>query len=223
VIRQLLLKYFQIVQQNEGNQEHRLLLLKSSFLFFSGLTVGDHIIYIDTTNVQSLSSFNDKTHLIQETFEKNGQITLVTLTGPGYQFLKRRGGYLEDDLFDYELAHADRMKPCLCKLNLHNHEHDFGFTLHRQNILYVKSIEQGSSADTCGIRRGDIILELNGHDTKYLSISEIKDIIDQSKQDRKLEILLIDINGYRYSLKHAIPLNSLLSFVQTREGGRKRF
>lgn len=189
--------------------------------FSSGLTEGDHIIYIDSQNVQALAPFKNITQLIQETFEKNGQITLVTLTDSAYRVLKKRGGYLENDVFDYQSIDDNPLKPYLCKLNLHNHEHDFGLTFKRENSLYIKSIEQGSSADICGIREGDIVLELNGQDTKYLSMNQIREIIEKSIQDKKLDVLIIDVDGYSYSLKHAIPLNSLLSFVETREGRGK--
>ncbi|CAF4901140.1 unnamed protein product, partial [Rotaria socialis] len=58
-----------------------------------GLTEGDHIIYIENRNVQAIRSFDEMTLLIQRTFEETGQVTLVTLTAPGYQVLKRKGGY----------------------------------------------------------------------------------------------------------------------------------
>ncbi|CAF4269290.1 unnamed protein product, partial [Adineta steineri] len=40
-------------------------------------------------------------------------------------------------------------------------------------------------------------------------------MIESSKRRRQLEILVIDPAGYEFSMKHAIPLNSLLPFVQT--------
>jgi hypothetical protein len=52
-------------------------------------------------------------------------------------------------------------------------------------------------------------------------LNQIKKIIETSKQERKLNILVIDIDGYQFSMKHAIPLNSLLPFVQTREDRSK--
>jgi len=186
-------------------------------LIFSGLAEGDHIIYIDSQNVQNFPSFNDITRLIQQIFEENGQITLITLTGPGYQVLKRRGGYLESTAFDYQSSNVDQLKPRLCKLKLYNHEHDFGFTLNRNNCLYIKNVEEGSPADVYGLRKDDIILEINGQSEKYLTLNQIKDIIETSKKEQKLDILVIDNDGYRFSMKHAIPLNSLLSFVQTGE------
>ena len=91
------------------------------------------------------------------------------------------------------------MKPYLCKLNLQPHEDEFGFMYQRQNCLYVKSIEPDSAADSCGIKKGDIILELNGLDTIYLSTNQIREIIEKGRQDRKLEMLVIDIDGYRYA------------------------
>jgi hypothetical protein len=133
MIHQLLLKYVQIVQQNEGMEIFYFIL--KLFLIFSGLTEGDHIIYIESLNVQKLGSFNEIIRLIHRTFEENDQVTLITLTGPGYQVLRRRGGYLDSIIFDYQLLNIDQMKPRLCKLHLHNHESDFGLTLHRDNSL----------------------------------------------------------------------------------------
>jgi hypothetical protein len=149
-------------------------------------------------------------------------VTLVTLTGPGYQVLKRRGGYLESTAFDYQCTNIEQLKPRLCKLRLTNQEHDFGFALQYNQYLYVKSVEQNSSADVSGLRQDDIVIEINGQSAKNFTIHQVKEITDTSKQGRKLDLLVIDIDGYRFSLKHAIPLNSFLAFVQTKEGRSKR-
>ncbi|CAF0732861.1 unnamed protein product [Adineta steineri] len=184
----------------------------------SGLSEGDHILYIDTQNIQTFISFDDKIQAIQRAFQRNGQVELVTLTGPGYQILKQRGGYLESSVFDYHLSNTSHMKPRLCKLNLYNYEHDFGLKLHRENfLLTVKSVQKGLAADIFDINEGDIVLELNDQDTKYLSTTQVEQIIENSKHERTLKILVIDIDGYRYSAKHAIPINSHLSFVQTQD------
>jgi membrane-associated protease RseP (regulator of RpoE activity) len=221
MIHQLLLKYLKIVQHNEGIEIYYFnffaFFLNYSFAFLSGLTEGDHIIYINSQNVQNFRSFNDIISLIKRTFEENGEITLITLTGPAYQVLKRRGGYLESLAFDYQSSSTDQLKPRLCKLKLYNREQDFGFTLQQNDYLYVKNIEENSSADINGLRKNDIILELNGKIAKNLTINQIKEITDISKQERKLDILVISIDGYQFAMKHAIPLNSLLFFVQTKE------
>jgi len=52
---------------------------------------------------------------------------------------------------------------------------------------------------------------------KQLSIYQIEDILEMSKRDGKLDLLVIDFDGYQYSTRHAIPLNSLLPFVQVME------
>ncbi|CAF3548387.1 unnamed protein product, partial [Rotaria sp. Silwood2] len=183
----------------------------------SGLTEGDHVIYIESENIQNFHSFNDVIDIIHRTFQENGQVTLVVLTSPGYRILKRRGGYLESRVFNYQSPQIDQMKLRLCKLKLYNFEYDFGFTLKRDKLLYIQSIEQGSSADVYDIKEGDVVLELNGQDTKYLIMNKINEIIEISKQERKLDILVIDMNGYEFSIKHAIPLNSNLPFIQIRE------
>ncbi|CAF1164166.1 unnamed protein product [Rotaria sordida] len=183
----------------------------------SGLTEGDHVIYIESQNIQNFRSFHDIIDIVHRTFEENGQITLIVLTGPGYRVLKRRGGYLDSKVFNYQQSQVDQIRPRLCKLKLYNFEYDFGFTLKRNKVLYIKSIEQGSSADVYDIKEGDVVLELNGLDIKYLSMNKIYEIIEISKQERKLDILVIDMNGYEFSMNHAIPLNSNLSFVQIRE------
>lgn len=215
MIHQLSLKYLPIVQQNEGIN----IFLFISYIYIlsvsSGLTEGDHIVYVDSQNVQNFRSFDDIIHLIQRTFEKYGQVTLVTLTNAGYHVLRKRGGYLESIAFDYQSSNIDQLKPRLCQLKLYNHEYDFGFTLQTNDYLSVKNIEEYSSADTSGLRKDDIILEINGRATKYLTIDQIKKIIETSKQERKLDLLVIDPNGYRFSIRHAIPLNSLLPIVQT--------
>ncbi|UJR31719.1 hypothetical protein I4U23_019199 [Adineta vaga] len=184
----------------------------------SGLSEGDHIVYIQSKNIQNFDSFDEKINYIKREFEETGQIALVTLTGPAFQILKQRGGYLEGAEFDYQSPNTDRMQPRLCKLNFHAHEQDYGLSFRRDNVLYIKNVESGSSADAYGIRKGNIVLELNGQDVKYLTENEIKEILDKSKQNRSLDILIIDINGYRYAIHHAIPLNSLLPFVQTHKG-----
>lgn len=155
------------------------------------------------------------TRLIQRKFQENGQVTLTTLTGPAYEVLKRRGGFLETDPFDYQSSNINQMKPRLYKLTLDTGEHDFGFSLQREDVLSIKSVKKPSPADGCGITKGDIVLELNGQHTNNLSSNQIKEIIEESERVRKLDILVIDIDGYRFSVKHAVPLNSLLSFVQT--------
>ncbi|UJR14959.1 hypothetical protein I4U23_001938 [Adineta vaga] len=181
----------------------------------SGLTEGDQIIYIETRNVQAIRSFDEMTLLIQRTFEEVGQVTLVTLTGPGYQVLKRKGGYLQPDPFDYQLPFVRELAPRLCRIVLYNHEQDFGFTLQRGNPIHIKDVHPGSPAYEFGLRANDKILEINSRDTTYLSSDQIIEMIEASKRRRQLEILVIDPAGYEFSLKHAVPLNSLLPFVQS--------
>lgn len=181
----------------------------------SGLCEGDHIIYIESRNVQAVRSFDEMTLLIQRTFEETGQVTLVTLTAPAYQVLKRRGGYLQPDPFDYQLPFVPELVPRLCRIVLYNHEQDFGFTLQRGNPIHIKDVHPGSPAYEFGLRVNDKILEINGRDTTHLASEQIIEMIEASKRRRQLEILVIDLAGYEYSLKHALPLNSLLPFVQS--------
>lgn len=142
---------------------------------------------------------------------------MITLTGPGYQVLKRRGGYLESTAFDYQAPNIDQLKLRLCKLKLHHHEQDFGFALQYNEYHSVKSVEHGSPAEIAGLRKGDVVLELNGTVTKNLTVNQIEALTEHSKQERQLDILVIDLDGYQFSIKHAIPLNSLLSCVQTKD------
>ena len=191
-------------------------------LHSSGLTEGDHIIYIDTRNVQAVRSFVEMTDLIQQSFEEKGEVTLVTLTGPAYQVLKRKGGYLQPEPFDYQLPFIRELAPRLCKIILFNHEQDFGFTLQRGNPIHIKDVHPGSPAYEFGLRPDDKILELNNRDTVSLSSEEIIQLIETSKRRRQLDILVIDAAGYEYSMRHAVPLNSSLPFVQPgqRRGNR---
>jgi hypothetical protein len=184
------------------------------FSLSSGLTEGDHIIYIDTRNIQAIRTFDEMTLIIQRIFEEVGQVTLVTLTAPAYQVLKRKGGYLQPEPFDYQLPFVRELSPRLCKILLYNHEQDFGFTLQRGNPIHIKDVHSGSPAYEHGLRSNDKILELNGRDTVSLSSEQMIDIIESSKRRRQLDILVIDTAGYEFSIKHAIPLNSLLPFVQ---------
>ena len=186
----------------------------NALVIFSGLTEGDHIIYIDTRNIQAVRTFDEMTLLIQRIFEETGQVTLVTLTAPAYQVLKRKGGYLQPEPFDYQLPFVRELSPRLCKILLYNHEQDFGFTLQRGNPIHIKDVHPGSPAYEHGLRSSDKILELNGRDTVSLSSEQIIEIIEASKRRRQLDILVIDTAGYEFSVKHAIPLNSFLPFVQ---------
>ena len=188
----------------------------------SGLTEGDHIVYVDSQNVQNFRSFEDIIQLIQHTFEKYGQLELVTLTGPAYHVLRKRGGYLESTAFDYQSPTIDQLQPRLCQLKLYNHEHDFGFTLQPNGYLSVKHIEEYSPADTAGLRKDDVLIEINGRPARYLNINQIKQIIEASKEERKLDLLVIDLDGYQYSIRHAIPLNSHLTIVQKGDDKRRK-
>lgn len=184
------------------------------FISFSGLTEGDHIIYIESRNVQAVRTFDDMTLLIQRTFEEVGQVTLVTLTAPAYQVLKRRGGYLQPDPFDYQIPFVRELAPRLCRIILYNHEQDFGFTLQRGNPIHIKDVQPGSPAYEHGLRPNDKILEINTRDTTQLSSEQMIEMIEASKRRRQLDILVIDPAGFEFSMKHAVPLNSLLPFVQ---------
>ena len=185
------------------------------FISCSGLTEGDHIIYIENRNIQAVRTFDDMTLLIQRTFEETGQVILVTLTAPAYQVLKRRGGYLQPDPFDYQMPFVRELAPRLCRIVLYNHEQDFGFTLQRGNPIHIKDVHPGSPAYEFGLRPNDKILEINSRDTTQLSSEQIIEMIEASKRRRQLDILVIDLAGYEFSMKHAVPLNSLLPFVQT--------
>ncbi|CAF4053016.1 unnamed protein product, partial [Rotaria magnacalcarata] len=105
----------------------------------SGLNKGDHIIYVESRNVQQ-STFQNIVDLIKRTFDENGQLTLVVLTGPAYHELKRRGGYLEMKPFSFQSTETENMKPRLCKLKLSVDDYDFGFTLKRSGVLFVQSV-----------------------------------------------------------------------------------
>ncbi|CAF2073834.1 unnamed protein product [Rotaria magnacalcarata] len=187
----------------------------------SGLNKGDHIIYVESRNVQQ-STFQNIVDLIKRTFDENGQLTLVVLTGPAYHELKRRGGYLEMKPFSFQSTETENMKPRLCKLKLSVDDYDFGFTLKRSGVLFVQSVEPNSLADLYNIKEDDVVLELNGHDIKALSMNKISEMIESSKQTRELEILVIDPAGYEFSITHAIPINSHLPFVEIKaEPGSK--
>ncbi|CAF3311736.1 unnamed protein product [Rotaria socialis] len=181
----------------------------------SGLSKGDHIIYVESRNVQQ-STFQNIVDLIKRTFDENGQLTLVVLTGPAYHEFKRCGGYLEIKPFNFQSPETENMKPRLCKLKLSIDDYDFGFTLKRNGVLYVQSVEPDSLADLYGIKEDDVVLELNGHDTKALSMNKISEMVELSKQARELEVLVIDPAGYEFSITHAIPINSHLPFVETK-------
>ncbi|CAF1169404.1 unnamed protein product, partial [Didymodactylos carnosus] len=183
----------------------------------SGLAEGDHIIYIDTRNVQAMTSFDEMTQLIHRTFEEQGQITLVTLTSLAYHTLKKKGGYLQPEPFDYQNPISELITifpPRLCKIQLLGHEQDFGFTLQKINPINIKDVTPGSASYEYGLRPDDRILEINGRDTTTLTSQQIVDIIDNSKRYRSLELLVIDTSGYNWCQMHAIPLNSSLPFVQ---------
>ncbi|CAF1349105.1 unnamed protein product [Rotaria sp. Silwood1] len=180
----------------------------------SGLVEGDHIIYIENRNVQAVRSFDEMVLLIQRTFDETGQVTLVTSTASAYQFLKRKGGFLQSEPFEYQLPYVRELAPRLCRIILYNHEQDFGFTLQRDNPIHIEDVHPGSPAYEYGLRPNDKIIELNGCDTATLSPEQIIDMIETSKRRRQLDILVIDSAGFEFSIKHAIPINSLLPFVQ---------
>lgn len=180
-------------------------------------------MYIENRNVQAIRSFDDMTLLIQRTFEETGQVTLVTLTAPGYQVLKRRGGYLQPEPFDYQLPYVRELAPRLCRIVLYSHEQDFGFTLQRGNPIHIKDVHPGSPAYEFGLRANDRIIELNGRDTATLSSEQIIETIEASKRRRQLDVLVIDAAGYEFSIKHGIPINSLLPFVQPGQRRGKYF
>lgn len=192
-----------------------------TFRRFSGLSEGDHIIYVDSENIQHIGSFNQIMAKIQRHFQNNGLVELVTLTGPAFQVMKKRDGYLSDLVFDYHSQENIPMQPRLCTLKFYPYEHDYGLVFRRRNVLLVKSVQSGSSADTMNIEAGNIVLELNGENTRHMSMNQVKDIVERSKQQGQLNILVIDVDGYRYSTVHAIPLNSLLPFVRTQKERRE--
>ncbi|CAF0754285.1 unnamed protein product [Adineta ricciae] len=184
----------------------------------SGLTEGDHIVAVQSINVQKFKSVDDVVDRIRRYFYETGEVELLVLTGPAFQVLKRRGGNLIDQEFDYQSQNDKSMQPRLLRLDFQPDEYMFGLSFRRENSLYISEVEPGSSAYCHGVKPGDIVLEINGQDVKYTSVSEIKALIEESKQKRGLDILLIDFDGYKYSVEHAIPLNSLLPFVRKRKG-----
>ena len=188
---------------------------------FSGLAVGDHIVYIGKYNVQKMPRFEEKVNLIKDQFERTGEVALVVLTGTAYRVLKRRGGSLDPLSFDYRTPEFDQMKPRLYKLSLYDHEQTFGLILYSDNPTYIREVEPGSASDAFGIERNDKILEIDGHDTTLLPSKQVLEFLKASQQKRKLNILVIDPRGYDYAIKHAIPINSLVPFVKTIQHPRK--
>ncbi|CAF1164880.1 unnamed protein product [Adineta ricciae] len=184
----------------------------------SGLTEGDHIVAVQSRNVQTFPSVDDVIDRISRDFAEAGEVELLVLTGPAFQVLKRIGGELRDEEFDYQSRNVKSMQPRLFRLDFQPDEYMFGLSFRRENLLYISQVEPGSSAYCHGVKPGDIVLEINGQDVKYTSVSEIKALIEESQQKRGLDILLIDFYGYKYSVEHAIPLNSFLPFVQKRNG-----
>ena len=121
---------------------------------------------------------------------------------------------MQPDPFDYQMPYVRELAPRLCRITLSNHEQEFGFTLQRGNPIHIKDVHPGSPAYEYGLRANDKIIEINGGDTISLSSEQIIEMIEISKRRGQLDILVIDSAGYEFSLKHAIPLNSLLPFVQ---------
>lgn len=180
----------------------------------SGLTAGDHILYIDRINVQGIEDLNELVSLIQDKYKKKTHLSLVVLTNGAYRVLKKKGGQLSKETFTYD-PNITNIRPRLCELNLDNYEYDFGFSLYRENVTVIREVRPHTVAAVCNVRSGDKIIEINGFNTSTLSTKDIQDMIHESKQNRRVTLLLIDKSGYEYCHRHAIPINSALPFVDT--------
>lgn len=185
----------------------------SSIISFSGIAIGDHIVYIGDRSVQAFNSFDEKVRSIQQMFE-TGQVKLVVLTSAAYRVLQRRGGVLKQPTFDYQEPRGNELRPRLCELLLLDQEDSFGFICYRSSPTYVKEVQAGTAAEESGVKKNDKILEVNGQNTSLLTPRQFEEMIRASLRGRKLTLLVIDIEGYQYSIDHAIPLNSELPLVR---------
>ena len=166
--------------------------------------------------MQLFRSFDEITDRIQQRFNETGQVTLVTLTESAFRARRKHGDPLNrDDAVDYQSKEINRMRPRLCRLDFHTDEQDYGLSLYHQKLLLVERVQRGSSAASFNIQTGNVVLELNGQNTKDMSMNELKDIMRRSKENRQLEILVIDIDHYKSLAKLGIPVNSLSPSIQT--------
>lgn len=76
-------------------------------------------------------------------------------------------------------------------------------------------MELDSPAYRFGLRASDRILEINSRDIKNLTAEQIFAMMETRKWRRRLQLLVINLSGYEFAQKHAMPLNSLFMFVQS--------
>ena len=184
-----------------------------SLLSSSGLAPGDHILSINGVNVQTMRDYEEKIQSIKNGNSKRDQLTLIVVTKAAYRKLKKRGGKLSPELFTYNQTRCSEIRPRSYFLTMEIYEHSFGLELYPNNSTMIRKVQPGSIAFQYGIQAHDTILEINNTDISTLSNRDIKYMIDEGERRRKLSILVIDIEGYKYCLQHAIPINSQLPFV----------
>jgi hypothetical protein len=179
----------------------------------SGLTVGDHVLYINQFNVQNIRSLKDSMSRISSSLENTREVLLVTVTHTAYRVLQKRGGRLDPRRFSYRSMLRNVMNLRLCELSLNTHTQNFGLSINPLDLTHIEQVEIGSVAERNQIERDDHILELNGKNVSKLFPNQISQIFQDSREQRLLTLLVIDKAGYEYSIRHGIPLHSRLPFL----------
>ena len=97
-----------------------------------------------------------------------------------------------------ELSDAAKSDKAKWGLQLHELTEDIGqrMRLDAQKGVVVVGVDPGSPADEAGIRKGDVIVEVNRHSVD--SIDEVKESIKKSKNEDRLLLLVQRQNGKFY-------------------------
>lgn len=104
--------------------------------------------------------------------------------------------------------------PRLCHVVKWNSSDGFGFHLladKKRKGQFIGKVDAGSAAEAAGLKQGDRIVEVNGHDVTNESHKEVVQRIKAVPNETRL--LVIDPHGQLYYAERNVPVSSAMPNV----------
>ena len=79
----------------------------------------------------------------------------------------------------------------------------FGITLRGDSPVYIRSVDFDSNARSVGVRSGDLLLAVNGHDVRYSSKLEALELLKETRHVLQLKVVTGGIHSHQMNTSNA--------------------
>ncbi|XP_060799850.1 Na(+)/H(+) exchange regulatory cofactor NHE-RF4 isoform X1 [Neoarius graeffei] len=185
----------------------------------AGMEDGDLLLAVNGEQVEN----SEHEDIVSRIRQSGQQVTLTTISIQGRDFHTKLGlsplMFYEEYIPQRErfptktLPSNNLQHPRLC--TLHREDTGFGFKLassQNECRVYVGQVEAGHAGERAGLRKGDVIIKVNGQNVEHEHFEEVVALI--KKGGTSLMLLVIDKDGFE-NFRTGVPITPDVSLHST--------